>query len=92
MDLTAVFTGDSANFHIFQVIDSSKVVGSIYIKKKSDDGIPEALEINLITPQRDQFLWIKGLKSLIAKAREGSRAKNKLMKTLQQRTTVEERV
>jgi hypothetical protein len=82
MDLRAVFTGDSSNYHIFQVVDSEDCVGSIYIKKKSTNGVPEALEINLVTPIRDKFLWTKGLEELIEKAREGSKAKHKLVKTL----------
>lgn len=38
----AVFTGDSENFHIFQVVDD-ELVGSIYIKKDKNLGIPEEL-------------------------------------------------
>ena len=81
MDLIAVFTGDSTNYHIFQVIDSEECVGSLYIKKKGLE-LPEGLDINLITPTRDKELWKRGMDQLLEKARSGSKAENKLIKSL----------
>ena len=81
MDLIAVFTGDSANYHIFQVIDSEHVVGSLYIKKKGVD-LPKGLDVSLVTPVRDKELWKHGMNQLLDKSRSGSKAENKLIKTL----------
>jgi hypothetical protein len=82
MELNVVFTGDSANYHIFQVVESGDCVGSIYIRKDSDNGVPETAELNFITPSRDKRTWVAGMSELIEKARDGSKAKNKLIKTL----------
>jgi len=76
MELIAVYTGDSENFHIFQIVDDN-VVGSLYIARK-EENIPEALEVNLITPTRDDHLWRTKVKVLVDKAREGSKALKKL--------------
>lgn len=81
-ELNAVFTGDSTNFHIFQIFDSEDFVGSLYVKKKSANGVPEAAEVNFITPARDKHLWKVGLNSLIEKARSGSKAEQKLKRAL----------
>jgi hypothetical protein len=81
-ELMAVFTGDSTNYHIFQIVDNDDFVGSLYIKKKSTNGVPEGADISFITPSRDKHLWKKGLKSLIEKARDGSKAKQKLERTM----------
>lgn len=77
----AVFTGDSENYHIFQVVDD-EIVGSIYIKKDKDFGIPEEVEVSLITHGRDAFLWKLKVTELLNRARDGSKAKVKLAKVL----------
>jgi hypothetical protein len=82
IQLSAVFTGDSANYHIFQVVGSDDFVGSLYIKKKSENGIPEGVEITFVTPSRDKFLWTKGMGELLDKARSGSKAEQKLVNTM----------
>lgn len=82
INLNAVFTGDSANYHIFQIVDSGDFVGSLYIKKKSDNGIPEGVEITFVTPSRDKHLWKHGMEELLDRAREGSKAEQKLIRTL----------
>jgi len=84
IDLTAVYTGDSPNYHIFQVVDSGDFVGSLYIKKSSDNGIPETIEVNFVTPSRDKVVWKKGMDDLLDKAREGSKAEKKLIRTMRQ--------
>lgn len=77
----AHYTGDSAKFHIFQIDDDTgESVGSIYISKDAE--LPNEFEISLITPQRDKFLWTKGIKNLISRARVGSKAESKLQKIL----------
>jgi hypothetical protein len=81
INLTAVFTGDSKNFHIFQIVDEN-FVGSMYIKKKSDNGIPETVGIALITPSRDKGVWKECMQLLLDRTREGSKAKQKLIRTL----------
>lgn len=80
MDLIAIFTGDSSHYHIFQVVDSEHCVGSLYIKKKGVE-LPEGLEVNLITPSRDKELWKHGMTQLLSKARAGSKAEQKLIRT-----------
>jgi len=82
INLTAVYTGDSSNYHIFQVVDGGDFVGSLYVKKTSDNGIPEGVEVTFITPSRDKFLWKKGMEELLDRARSGSKAEQKLIKTL----------
>lgn len=82
IELNAVFTGDSANYHIFQVVGDGDFVGSMYIRKKSDNGIPEGVEITFITPSRDKFLWKKGMGELLDKSRGGSKAEQKLIRTM----------
>jgi hypothetical protein len=77
----AVYTGDSANYHIFQIAsEEGDVVGSIYLSKKED--IPEGLDITLITPNRDKFLWRKNVEDLKDRARDGSKAEAKLKRIL----------
>lgn len=78
----AVYTGDSANYHIFQIVNGEDMVGSLYVRKKSDNGIPQRVEVELITPSRDKEAWKDGMNSLLDKAREGSKAEAKLIKTL----------
>jgi len=81
--LIAVFTGDSANYHIFQIVsDGEEFVGSLYIKKKSENGIPEVAGITFVTPSRDKKVWKEGMKELLERAREGSKAESKLIKTM----------
>lgn len=80
--LNAVFTGDSANFHIFQVVGEDDYVGSLYVRKATNEPIPERVELTLITSSRDYELWKQGLNTLISKARDGSKAKKKLIKAL----------
>jgi len=82
IEVEAVFTGDSANYHIFQLVSEGEFVGSIYVEKKSDNGIPEVMEVNLVTPSRDKVVWKKGMNQLLDKAREGSKAEQKLIRTL----------
>jgi hypothetical protein len=81
MDLIAVYTGDSTNFHIFQIVDE-EAVGTIYLKKKSSNGIPQGLDVNLITPNSDKELWEIKVKDLLKKSREGSKARTKLERVL----------
>jgi hypothetical protein len=81
MKLNAVFTGDSPNYHIFQVVGNGACVGSIYIKKK-DVEIPKALGLSLITPSSDKKAWKQGMNDLLDITREGSKAESKLIKTL----------
>ena len=82
IELNAVFTRDSANYHIFQIVNGEDFVGSLYVKKKSANGIPEGAEVTFITPSRDKHLWSSGVKGLIDKARDGSKAEQKLIRTL----------
>lgn len=84
IQLSAVYTGDSPNYHIFQVVDSGDFVGSMYIKKKSDNGIPEGLGVTFVTPSRDKVAWRKGMNELLDRAREGSKAEQKLIRTMKQ--------
>jgi hypothetical protein len=81
--LVAVFTGDSANYHIFQIVAES-MVGSLYVRKKDENGIPDVVEVNLITPKRDKAVWEAGVNSLLEKVREGSKAESKLVKILKE--------
>jgi hypothetical protein len=81
MDLIAVYTGDSTNFHIFQIVDA-EAVGTIYLKKKSSHGIPQGLDVSLITPNSDKELWEIKVKELLKNSREGSKARSKLEKVL----------
>ena len=83
METIAVYTGDSANFHIFQIVDEN-LVGSIYVKKEETSDIPEGVEVNLITHGRDEELWKIKVKELLGKARPGSKAELKLKKVLVQ--------
>lgn len=78
----AVYTGDSANYHIFQIVNGEEMVGSLYVRKKSENGIPQKVEVDLITPSRDKDAWRDGMNTLLDKAREGSKAEAKLIKTL----------
>jgi hypothetical protein len=82
IQLTAVYTGDSSNYHIFQIVNGGDFVGSLYVKKKSDNGIPEGLEVTFVTPSRDKFLWTKGMGELLDRARSGSKAEQKLIRTM----------
>lgn len=80
-EVMAMYSGDTAKFHVFQIDDESgESVGSVYVSKEVE--LPSELEISLITPQRDKFLWVKGIKNLISRARVGSKAESKLQKTL----------
>jgi hypothetical protein len=82
IQLVAVYTGDSPNYHVFQIVDGEDFVGSIYVRKTSDNGIPEGVELSFVTPSRDKFLWTKGMNELLNRAREGSKAEQKLIRTL----------
>lgn len=79
----AVYTGDTANFHNFQIVNGEEMVGNLYVSKKSDNGIPQRVEVELITPSRDHEAWMNGMHSLLEKARSGSKAESKLIKSLQ---------
>jgi hypothetical protein len=80
--LAAVYTGDSANYHIFQIPDDLSVVASIYIRKDTEGGIPHELSINLTLPTRNKEAWLKGITTLKDNARDGSKAKTKLIRTI----------
>ena len=80
-ETVAVFTGDSENYHIFQVVDD-EMVGSLYIKKDKNLGIPEEIEISLITHGRDAELWKIKVENLLERSRSGSKAEMKLKKAL----------
>lgn len=83
MEVVAVYTGDSRNFHIFTIADEeSEIVGSIYVNKKIE--IPEGLDVNIITPQRDHHLWESKVKFLLEKSREGSKNRKRLMQVLKE--------
>lgn len=77
----AVFTGDSANYHIFQIVDE-ELVGSIYVKKDKNLGIPEEVEVSLVTHGRDRKLWKLKVEELLSRTRQGSKAEVKLRKVL----------
>jgi hypothetical protein len=82
--LKAVYTGDSSKYHIFQIVEDEKlVVGSLYIRKT--ENLPETVEVDLLTPNNDNFLWSLNVKTLRERARNGSKAKRKLDIILQQR-------
>jgi hypothetical protein len=73
----AVYTGESSKYRIFQlVVKNRNLVGSFYVRKELE--LPEAFEVNLITPSSDSFLWRTGINKLRERARNGSRAKRKL--------------
>ena len=80
MELLAVYVGDSANFHIFQFV-ADEAVGTLYFKK-SDSDIPEGVDVNVITPQRDKDLWRHSVNALLEKSREGSKGEAKLIRVL----------
>jgi hypothetical protein len=82
IEVDCVYTGDSTNYHIFQVVGGGEYVGSIYIKKKSENNIPKTVEVNFVTPTSDKTVWLKGIKSLIDGARDGSKAEQKLKKVM----------
>jgi len=80
-EVNAVYAGDSRKFHIFQIEDDTgESVGSVYVSKEVE--LPNEIEVSLITPQRDKFLWETLLCKLISKARKGSKAEAKLQRTL----------
>jgi len=81
MELIAVYTGDSTNFNIFQIVDEDgNVVGSLYFNKKND--LPEGVDVNLITPKRDHHLWTSGINFLLGKSRDGSKNQKKLKQVM----------
>jgi hypothetical protein len=83
MEITIVYTGDSRNFHIFAVAnEESEVVGTLYFSKNLD--LPEGLDVNIITPQRDHFLWERKIKFLLEKSREGSKNRKRLTQVLKE--------
>lgn len=81
LELNAMFTGDSTNYHVFQIATEDKVLGSVYIDKKTD-AIPESVKLSLVTPGRNKKEWRKGMNILLDKTREGSRAETKLIKIM----------
>jgi hypothetical protein len=82
MRLQAVFTGDSRNYHIFQIVDDN-VVGSIYISKDVES-TPKTLEIENLTA--GDIKWKTLLTVLASKARPGSKQAKKLERVLQEAT------
>ena len=89
METVAVYTGDSRNFHIFNIVDEeSNIVGSIYVNRKID--IPEGLDINMITPNRDHFLWETKVRFLLEKSQPGSKNEKRLKKVLSEYKSNEE--
>ena len=80
-EIIAVYTGDSANFHIYQVVNEN-MVGSIYVNKKVDP-LPKIARTKLVNPT-DGGVWKDHLNKLLEKTRDGSKAKSKLQKILKE--------
>ena len=79
----AVYTNDSAKYHVFQIVDD-EIVGSIYLSKKCDP-LPKKLNFTLQTEQDKG--WRTGLKTLHGRARPGSKQFKKLQAALDRGST-----
>ena len=76
--ISAVYVGDSANYHIYQVANGKKVVGSLYFDKENEP--PKAISINLLTLVDGEWRGI--VEKLRDGAREGSKARDRLISVL----------
>ena len=79
-DAIAVYTGDSANFHIYQVVNDN-MVGSIYVNKAVNP-VPQGVVLNFLHPSHKD--WRKNVEALLDKTRDGSKARVKLNKILKE--------
>lgn len=77
-EVTAVYTGDSANYHIYQAVDTDGVVGTLYFTKESTP--PKNIVMELLVPSDKN--WRKLVEKLQANAREGSKAHDRLTSIL----------
>jgi len=77
---TAVYVGDSTNYHIYQIADGNgkKVVGTLYFSK--DDEAPSKVVVSLLTPAHGKWRGI--VEKLKGKAKEGSKNYNRLTSIL----------
>lgn len=72
--VSAVYVGDSTNYHIYQVANGKKVVGSLYFDKESE--VPKEVTLNLLTPANKEWRGI--VEKLRGNAREGSKNYDRL--------------
>ena len=82
MRLEMVYVQDTAKYLMFQ-ISHKDVVGTIYLPKKLLlKRFPEELEILVLTPAIDEFLWKKRIEEMLLRVRGGSKAERKLKQAL----------
>lgn len=77
--VSAVYVGDSANYHIYQVANGKRVVvGSLYFDRENE--VPREVVISLLTPANEDWRGI--VEKLRDAAREGSKSRDRLTAAL----------
>ena len=76
--ISAVYVGDSTNYHIYQVANGKKVVGSLYFDKENE--VPKEITVRLLTPVNGE--WRGAVEKLRGNAKGGSKNHDRLTAVL----------